>query len=86
MLSCPHCGFESPDGLRFCGSCGTRLPEEVALRRSRKVVTALFCDVSSSTALGEQLDPEVLRGVINRYFAEIRAATGEPSRSSSAMR
>ena len=39
----------------------------------RKVVTALFCDVAGSTALGEQLDPEALRGVINRYFAELRA-------------
>jgi class 3 adenylate cyclase len=37
------------------------------------VVTALFCDVAGSTALGEQLDPEVLQGVMNRYFAEIRA-------------
>ncbi|HTX32084.1 MAG TPA: adenylate/guanylate cyclase domain-containing protein [Solirubrobacteraceae bacterium] len=42
-------------------------------RQARKVVTALFCDVTGSTALGEELDPEVLRGVLNRYFAEIRA-------------
>ncbi len=35
-------------------------------------MTALFCDVTGSTALGEELDPEVLHGVINRYFAEIR--------------
>jgi class 3 adenylate cyclase len=41
-------------------------------RQTRKIVTALFCDVSGSTALGEELDPEVLRGVINPYFAEIR--------------
>jgi class 3 adenylate cyclase len=48
------------------------LPEPTARRRSRKVVTALFCDVTGSTALGEQLDPEVLREVMNRYFTEIR--------------
>jgi class 3 adenylate cyclase/tetratricopeptide (TPR) repeat protein len=41
-------------------------------RQARKTVTALFCDVTGSTALGEQLDPEVLRGVMNRYFGEIR--------------
>lgn len=40
-------------------------------RQVRKIVTALFCDVTGSTALGEQLDPEVLRGVMSRYFAEI---------------
>lgn len=33
----------------------------------------MFCDMTGSTALGEQLDPEVLRGVINRCFAELRA-------------
>jgi class 3 adenylate cyclase len=49
------------------------LAEEVVLHQSRKVVTALFCDVTGSTALGEELDPEVLRGVINRYFQVMRA-------------
>ena len=47
--------------------------EPSARRGRRKVVTALFCDVTGSTALGEELDPEVLRGVMNRYFAEMRA-------------
>lgn len=36
------------------------------------MVTALFCDVTGSTSLGEELDPEVLRGVLNSYFLEIR--------------
>jgi class 3 adenylate cyclase len=45
----------------------------VTLRRARKVVTTLFCDVAGSTALGERLDPEVLRAVLDRYFAEMRA-------------
>lgn len=40
----------------------------------RKTVTLLFCDVSGSTALGEQLDPEVLRSVMGEYFAIARAA------------
>jgi class 3 adenylate cyclase len=48
------------------------LEEAAPARQSRKVVTALFCDVTGSTVLGERLDPEVLRGVMNRYFAEIR--------------
>src|SRR5438046_2807704 len=41
--------------------------------QARKTVTLLFCDVTGSTALGEQLDPESLRDVIQRYFAEMRA-------------
>jgi class 3 adenylate cyclase len=49
-------------------------PVEVeAPRRARKVVTVLFCDVTGSTALGEQLDPEALFGVMSRYFEELRA-------------
>jgi class 3 adenylate cyclase/DNA-binding SARP family transcriptional activator len=43
-----------------------------ALAGRRKVVTVLFCDVTGSTALGEELDPEVLHGVMNRYFRELR--------------
>ena len=42
-------------------------------RPSRRVVTALFCDVTGSTALGEELDPEALHEVMNRYLRELRA-------------
>ena len=73
MPICEHCGTESPDGFRYCPACGSALLESAPVRQTRKVVTALFCDVTGSTALGEELDPEVLRGVMNRYFAEIRA-------------
>src|SRR5262245_3770844 len=41
--------------------------------QTRKTVTALFCDLTGSTALGEQLDPESLREVIQSYFAEMRS-------------
>jgi class 3 adenylate cyclase/DNA-binding winged helix-turn-helix (wHTH) protein len=47
--------------------------ERLVSARRRKVVTALFCDVTGSTELGEELDPEALVDVMNRYFAEIRA-------------
>jgi class 3 adenylate cyclase/tetratricopeptide (TPR) repeat protein len=40
----------------------------------RKTVTVLFADVTGSTALGERLDPESVRGVMSRYFDEMRAA------------
>ncbi len=39
----------------------------------RKVVTALFCDVTGSTALGEELDPETLHAVMNRYWRELQS-------------
>ena len=40
----------------------------------RKTVTVLFADISGSTALGERLDPESLRGIMSRYFDEMRSA------------
>lgn len=88
MVICKSCGAESPDGFRFWPACGERLAGP-APRQARKVVTALFCDVTGSTALGEELDPEVFRGVMDRYFAEIRGTIerhGGRSPSSSGMR
>ena len=37
-------------------------------------MTVLFSDVTGSTALGERLDPEALRGVLARYFDMARLA------------
>jgi len=37
------------------------------------VVTVLFADISGSTGLGQTLDPEALRQVLSRYFAEMKA-------------
>jgi len=39
----------------------------------RKTVTLVFCDVTGSTALGEALDPETVRGVMSRYLDTARA-------------
>src|SRR5918911_2259911 len=38
----------------------------------RKVVTVVFCDVIGSTALGDSVDPEALRGVLARYFDRMK--------------
>jgi class 3 adenylate cyclase/tetratricopeptide (TPR) repeat protein len=39
---------------------------------ARKVVTIVFTDITGSTSLGESLDPESLRAVLSRYFAEMQ--------------
>src|SRR3954451_20915211 len=67
MVRCRSCGSENRKGARFCDACGAPLAAEPA-RELRKVVAVLFCDVTSSTALGERLDPESLRRVMARYF------------------
>ena len=48
-----------------------RPPQQV--REDRRTVTALFADVTGSTALGETLDPEALRRWMSSFFNEARA-------------
>src|SRR6185295_7262710 len=67
-MICASCGAENREGARFCDACGAALVETAPAREVRKVVTVLFCDVTGSTALGEQIDPESLRRVMARYF------------------
>jgi class 3 adenylate cyclase/tetratricopeptide (TPR) repeat protein len=71
---CRTCGTENVETARFCQSCGGALGEDDggAPHEVRKTVTILFADVAGSTALGERLDPEALRGVMSRYYHEMR--------------
>jgi class 3 adenylate cyclase/tetratricopeptide (TPR) repeat protein len=74
MLTCPTCGLQRSDELRFCGRCGTPLAVGVGTGREvRKTITVVFCDLAGSTALGERLDPESLQGVLGRYYERMRA-------------
>jgi class 3 adenylate cyclase/tetratricopeptide (TPR) repeat protein len=65
---CLSCGAENRDGAQFCDACGGRLSEVSPPTEVRKTVTIVFCDVAGSTALGESLDPEILRRIMSRYF------------------
>ena len=63
-----------PDDFAFCPACSAPLAVSTLASDVRKIVTVVFCDVTGSTALGEQLDPESLRDVQTRYFDAMRAA------------
>ena len=67
-MTCPVCGRANEPEARFCAACGTRLARTSIAPEARKVVTVFFTDVAESTVLGEQLDPELLRRVMWRYF------------------
>lgn len=71
---CESCGTPLPVDARFCLSCGTPVVAARTAREVRKTVTLLFTDVTGSTAMGEQFDPEAYRGVMGRYFDVARAA------------
>jgi class 3 adenylate cyclase/tetratricopeptide (TPR) repeat protein len=73
VRTCPNCGRENPDDARFCNSCAQELAPTAPSTETRKIVTIVFCDVTGSTSLGEQLDPESLRKVMTRYFEAMRA-------------
>ena len=70
VVGCPRCGAANAGRARFCSDCGMVLDATAtpATREVRKLVTILFADVSGSTALGEELDPEALRALMGRYF------------------
>jgi len=75
VTTCPRCDASVRDGARFCDTCGAGLkPEDGG--EERKLVTLLFADVTSSTALGDQLDPERLRALLAEYFAAMAAVIG----------
>jgi class 3 adenylate cyclase/tetratricopeptide (TPR) repeat protein len=73
MQVCPSCGEENPDRFRLCGFCGAQLAPDVKAPDVRKNVTVVFSDLKGSTTLGETLDPESLREVLNVYFNEMKA-------------
>jgi class 3 adenylate cyclase/tetratricopeptide (TPR) repeat protein len=71
---CSRCGHVNPAGAKFCLECGAAFA--VALSghsEQRKTVTVLFCDVTGSTALGEELDPEPYRALLARYYERMKA-------------
>jgi class 3 adenylate cyclase len=75
MQRCPSCGEDNPEKFRLCGYCGTQLaPAAVPPEDVRKTVTVVFCDLKDSTSLGEKLDSEALREVLNVYFGAMRQA------------
>jgi adenylate cyclase len=67
---CRACEGANPEGTRFCGHCGTRRDEpQSADRDERRLVTALFADISGFTTLADRLDEESLHAVIEPVIA-----------------
>jgi class 3 adenylate cyclase/tetratricopeptide (TPR) repeat protein len=75
MATCPSCGAAVAPDARFCARCGASVGAPAA--EERKLATILFADVIGSTDLGEQLDPERLRSLLQEYFAAMSRVVEE---------
>ncbi|HET7677656.1 MAG TPA: AAA family ATPase [Candidatus Limnocylindrales bacterium] len=84
-MTCSNCGAANSAEARFCSSCGVSLVTRVGVEERRQV-TALFADLVGSTAMGERLDPEVMRSLVGRFFElasrEVRLRGGTVERFS----
>ena len=69
--ACPNCGEKNPDRAVYCMVCATPLGAAPTPAK-RRSVTIVFSDLVGSTALGERLDAEALREVLDRYFTTVR--------------
>jgi class 3 adenylate cyclase/tetratricopeptide (TPR) repeat protein len=67
-MTCPACGASTPEGARFCPSCGQQL---ATLGDERRVVTVLFADLVGFTGLAEARDPESVKHLVDRCFEHL---------------
>ena len=72
LATCERCGADLPQGVTFCPACGHRVSEALPVGEERKLVTVLFADVAGSTGLGERLDPEQLKEVLDAFLHAMR--------------
>jgi class 3 adenylate cyclase len=72
-MTCGSCGSATPPTAKFCPECGAaQQPAAAARHLARKTVTIVFSDLVGSTPLGEELDAESLREVLDDYFDAMR--------------
>ncbi len=76
---CAACGGQNPDGMRFCGHCGTPRPaveaappqEPPRQTEELRLITALFADISGFTDLAQRVDAEELQEIIDPIVARL---------------
>ncbi len=105
--TCAACGGENPEGMKFCGHCGSAAADAAAAQpdeerdvaealrsfvvgavadrlvetggkipEERRLITALFADVSGFTSLADRLDPEELLEVIDPVISGLSSIVG----------
>ena len=64
---CGRCGADNVVGTRFCGYCGDPKADagEAETADERRLITALFADISGFTSLADKLDADALHETIS---------------------
>ncbi len=79
---CPSCSTPAPGAARFCMNCGAALdgtpapapvPQVERPPEERRQVTILFADLSGYTAVAERMDPEAVKGLVDRALMRLGA-------------
>ncbi|HET9259740.1 MAG TPA: adenylate/guanylate cyclase domain-containing protein, partial [Acidimicrobiia bacterium] len=68
--ACASCGFENPEGARFCNQCGSPIDSQSTRTAERRQITVVFSDLSGFTAMSENLDPEDVQTVMTEIFTK----------------
>ena len=63
--SCPACGAVTTPGARFCATCGVPIAARPS-RETRRLVSAVRVELSGTTVLGDDIDPERRRILVTR--------------------
>ena len=83
QAGCPGCGAPLVAGAKFCMECGRptssvprpeprATPANTPAVAERRVTSVLFGDLVGFTPVAESRDPEEVREILSRYFAEAR--------------
>src|SRR5215510_10737787 len=70
-MRCPSCGFDNPEGLKFCNQCGTALTRRCTRCGFANAPQAKFCG-----ECGSPLSPEPLSSVPSSEFQVSRPQAG----------
>ncbi len=71
--TCPTCGAVTTPGARFCATCGVPLAARPA-RETRRLVSVVRVELSGTTVLGDDIDPERRRILVTRARERVIAA------------
>jgi len=75
IYRCPFCNSETTPKDSFCSQCGSRL-NTGDKESEHRYVTVFFSDLSGYTSLSEQIEPEELKGIMDRIFTEATKVIG----------